>query len=210
MVPLTVPCHHPSLRTVSHVHSKTYKTPDLTKGQTEGKGEKRSFAFEDGPPGWFYSGTQFWPSNWDTLNVRQLNMNLHKQRTCHFILSNNHYWYNIAGLTEGNPLPSAIPHPLFSLRCKQEWETGSLSIHHLSIPLAAQLLAPSHWLLPPLTSLAFYLPLVSVRSGVRFRCCYLTTTEWACLPRALEQLQPNGLIHRSGKDPATFCPKIIH
>lgn len=59
--------------------------------------------------------------------------------------------------------------PLFSIRCKQERETGSLSIHRWTIALAAQILAPSHWLLPPLTSLAFYLPLVSVRSGVRFR-----------------------------------------
>lgn len=28
---------------VSHVHSKTYKTPDLTKGQTEGKGDNVRF-----------------------------------------------------------------------------------------------------------------------------------------------------------------------
>lgn len=44
---------------VSHVHSKTYKTPGLTEGQTEGKGDNVRFPPEDGPPGWFYSGTQF-------------------------------------------------------------------------------------------------------------------------------------------------------
>lgn len=79
-------------------------------------------------------------------------MNLHKWRTCHFIPSNNHYLYNIAGLIKGNPLPSAIHVPTSASEANRNGKQDQpppFTFRSFQLLQGSQLL--SLGLLPPLT-----------------------------------------------------------
>lgn len=101
------PRHHLNLRTqFSMSTARLKRTPDLLQEPMKETGKRY--------PRTDLLGSILVPSfdlplQIHLKNIQQPNVNLHKGRTCHLILYNNHYLYNIAGLIRGNPLPSAIP-----------------------------------------------------------------------------------------------------